>query len=231
MVNHGVAVFGDSIANGLGVTGGSYGAILASELGLELLDYSGSAQMITESVIKFSRNPSAPSVSIIAHGVTEAIVRPDPALLKYLPGRWRRIGWMDPRPYYSSSKSKRFGQKIESAVRWRLKNCLLRIGSRQQLVTIKEYTDGLTILIQSLKAAGSRVIVLGPPDIDEKYFPFSQESLIRYEKESKSLSAEHVSLHGVLNPWEDYFPDHFHPNAQGHLRIAHLLRAAIVKTA
>ncbi|BDZ62718.1 SGNH/GDSL hydrolase family protein [Demequina sediminis] len=218
-----LAVFGDSIANGLGVAEGRYAVTLANRWGLELEDWSVTAGMVTGALDRLPAN-SAPQVTIIAHGITEAIVRPSEASLRLLPKRWRRPGWMDPRPYFSTRWRRRVLERIESGVRWRVKNVAIRMGATTQFVPVASFDRALRATIAELHRRGARVIVLGAPDLDERFFPGSPRELQEYgvvaQSAASDLGATWVPLAGELSRWSDFFADHFHPNQEGHNRIA-----------
>ncbi len=95
-------IFGDSIAAGLGVDRARYCRIVADTLRLRLDDFTGAARPVGESLELLPKSAASPRIAIVAHGITEALVRPTDASLCYMPPRWRRAGWMDARPYYST---------------------------------------------------------------------------------------------------------------------------------
>lgn len=219
-------LLGDSVANGLGVRDRRYGKLIASRLGLDLIDLSHTGWTVADSLDALNRLlPDARAdVALVAHGVTEAILRPTPRALKYLPSRWRRRGWMDPRPYYSRKLRKRLPEKIESAVRWRIKAFILHnTKESHRLMSRGDYADGVVALVQLLKDRGARVIVVGPPAIDSRYFPRSQEAQNEYRQELVGRGLSPIDIATRLNCWEDYFLDHFHPNESGHEKMADLL--------
>ena len=215
-----MAIFGDSIANGLGSRGNSYGRQAALALGWDFHDLSGSAQTIDESLRVYETLGETFDVVLVAHGITEAIRRPTERALRFAPVRWRPLGWMDPRPYFSTSRSRRALERIESSTRWRVKNILMRLGGSRQLISLPDYARALETFISRLEMDGSRVIVLGPPDIDGRYFPGSGAQLRAYADSSKRFAVEYIEVGCVLNQWDDYLADHFHPNVEGHSKIA-----------
>ncbi len=89
-----IVVFGDSVANGLGARGPTYCRLVADALNLRLVDLSASARQITEwpNILPADERPT---IAVIAHGITEAIVRPTPGALRWLPRRWRSPGWIE----------------------------------------------------------------------------------------------------------------------------------------
>ena len=224
------ALFGDSIANGMGSQGKSYGWIVSSQLHWKFYDFTGSALPVTESLGLLKASTISPDTAIIAHGITEAIPRPKPQILRFVPKRWRRTGWMDARPYFSRSRHKRIIQKTESGIRWRLRNVLIRLGGAHVMLSLADYEAALIELVDELQARGSRVILIGPPDIDERFFPGAQSSEKLYAQVGLNLGIEAISLSGILDFGSDYLADGFHPNEQGHQKIARLILTRLRET-
>lgn len=223
MIKGNLTLFGDSIASGLGARGRSYGHQVADSLGLTLHDYSVSGSTVQQSLQAFRENPCRSEIALIAHGVTEPIIRPRPEALRLLPPRWQRRGWMDPRAYYSSRLVRYFFERMESEIRWRTKNLAIRVGGPHQVLSAVEYTRGLASLAAELSANGARVIVLGPPDVDEVFFPGSPAAQQQYFLEATKLGLESVSLNGKLKRWSDFNLDRFHLNDEGHTRVARII--------
>jgi lysophospholipase L1-like esterase len=221
-----LAVFGDSVAAGMGARGDTYGQMLATDFDLEYIGFANSAQCVPESLERLLKSDVQPSVAIIAHGITEAILRPSGVFMRLVPPRWRATGWMDPRPYFSSAPSRRFVEKIESGIRWRVKNAILRWGDKSQKLSKSDYTIAVRMLIDELERRGTYCIVLGPPDIDARFFPGSEEQLKQY-LEGLIGAATVVTLSGRLKKWDDFSLDHFHPNDSGHERIRDILRPSV----
>lgn len=221
------ALFGDSVANGLGVRDRRYADLLRDLYGSELVDFSGSAMPVHESLSRLRESHESFDVAIIAHGLTEAIVRPDQSALRFLPSRWRRFGWMDPRPYYSRSLTKRIPQAVESAVRWRTKNLFIRAFGGTQIMDIDTFESQLDALLEELIRRGTKTIVLGPTELDPRFFPGSPTQVANFSAVAQEAAirseATFVSMAGQLSLWSDYLADHLHPNREGHARIARLI--------
>ncbi|WP_084099579.1 SGNH/GDSL hydrolase family protein [Demequina sp. NBRC 110051] len=224
-----IALFGDSVANGLGVGPRRYGEVVAASLDAKLLDFSGSAQPVSQSSMLAQESLGNLNVvlALVAHGITEAMVRPSAAHLRGMPARWRRLGWMDPRPYYSRRWWKSAGQRLESAVRWRAKNFLIRRDGGEQLMTRPAYEYHLRNLVEGLVTPTTKVLVIGPPRISERYFPGSNPQLQAYADTSRlvahEMGATYVEIAQHLAPGADYLADQFHPSALGHAKIAALI--------
>ena len=222
-------LFGDSIAVGLGVRDRRYAEIVASNIGFSLKDLAVSGATVEDSLALYESSSRGGDIAIIAHGVTEPIWRPSPRSLSLFPARWRRRGWMDPRAYYSSRWRKRVLERAESAIRWRLKNLVLKVpGAKEQLMTAADYESSLTTLINHLKSDGAVVILLGPPPIGEVYFPGSSSSQDEFAERASRLAAIFIPLRETLLEWDDFLLDRFHPNDAGHRRIAATITARIV---
>lgn len=212
-------LFGDSIAAGLGARGQQYLHVLAAALDLEVIDRSNTGATVTDSRLAFDADPQDADVAVIAHGVTEPILRPVLPEHRWFPQRWRALGWMDPRPYYSSRRRRRVLERLESGLRWRVKNALLR-RDRYQLLSEDDYVTSLAAFAATLQGRGIRVLVVQPPPIEERYFPGSRQAQAAYWSAAQRVPGiELVHLDG-MHEWEHFLLDRFHPNVAGHAFIA-----------
>jgi lysophospholipase L1-like esterase len=198
--------------------------LLAGYLGLELVDLTGSALQLRDTDLVCERARGA-GVALIAFGITEAMIRPTNEALKVVPRRWRSPGWLDPRPYYSERRMKRAAQRLESAVRWRLKVALIRSRGGTRWGLPEMYERDLAYLIRNLQANGTEtIVVVGHMGHDERFFPGSESSCAEFgeinERVARAVGAHFVDGEGVCARWDDFLADHFHPNQAGHRRIA-----------
>ena len=237
-----IAIFGDSIAEGLGVEGASYGDLLCAELTAagrpaSLLNLAHTGYQVTDS-LRLAEKMVAwdPEIIVVSHGITEALIRPKPKAMRFVPKRWRQKGWLDPRPYFSRKPIKRLYQKLESALRWRWKIVLIKAGGGETWMSQTEYEKSLLRLLEiALGKTSADIILLTPPALDEKFFPGSPQSLRGYQdglSRARSLlqATKRVSVCDIatdLQQWDDFFDDHFHPNAKGHRKIAAKLSMTI----
>jgi lysophospholipase L1-like esterase len=90
------------------------------------------------------------------------------------------------------------------------------------------YEDALRQLVSELEGRGTRVVILGPPDLEEKYFPGSLLSSRQYVEAAHRVGGEYVPLSGRLDRWADYCSDRFHPNQAGHTRVGGIILAHLV---
>lgn len=242
-----IVFLGDSITEGLGVirSNTNYANLLQAQLKsllsqpVEIMNFGSSAMQVNESRAKYEQRimELQPDFIVFAHGITESIVREQKQYLKWLPRRWRRPGWMDPRPYYSTRKARRLMERLESALRWRVKVTLIKVLGGRPWMSLEDFKQHTTELILNIlnNSPKTKVVLLTPSDIEEKYFPGSVESMKRYRgilhdicensKDSNRIFLCDTSQ--TLNKWSDYLEDRFHPNELGHSKIAKALLSAI----
>lgn len=219
-----LAIFGGSTAAGFGVKSDSFAEQLARRLGLDFENHAGPSAQITDTIAWADRAADA-AIVIIMHGAGEALVRPTDRSLKWMPPRWRRRGWMDPRPFYSSSLRKRIPQRLESALRWRVKVALINATGGQNLTDLETYLELTLDFTRQLKAHGVQTVVfVGSGGLDSRYFPKSTEQIEIYDDRTreiaKSEGALFVDISHTCERWSEYFGDHLHPNVKGHARLA-----------
>lgn len=226
-----LAIFGESTTSGFGVRERSFGSLIARQLGLELRNCAGFGATIKDSIAALdAANDSA--VVIAMSGINEAIVRPTERSLRFVPARYRRSGWMDPRAYFPTDWKRALPKRIESAIRWRVKVLLIRLTGGSAWVELEEFRDQHRLFIRELKRRGVPAIVLvGPSMVDERFFPGTPERMARFDEVVREQAREeaviYVSAIEVLRRWEDYFRDHLHSSESGHRRIAEAISAQL----
>jgi hypothetical protein len=200
--------------------------ILEEDFGHTVVDYSVSGATVVESLAAYREAPADGDFAIIAHGITEPVVRPHPDTLRWAPKRWQRRGWTDPRAYYSTRLPRRWLERAESAARWRVKNLAIRSNS-MQLNSLHEYLDAHRQLRDALAQRGTIALSLEPTHIDPRYFPRSDAEQMRYWDALQATSPRAVGTRDTLAPWDDYLLDHFHPNQSGHVKLANLIQCEV----
>ncbi|MFD2328459.1 hypothetical protein ACFSR7_04300 [Cohnella sp. GCM10020058] len=232
-----IAFTGDSITHGLGVEGHKYSDLVGTLMDASVFNFAKSAMPIAE--VKGTLDEiiaCSADYIVFSHVTVEAVIRPKASALKYMPARWRKTGWMDPRPYFSKKFMKRLPQKMESNVRWRTKNMLIRLFRGATISTESDYAADLRFILSSLlNRTHSKIIVLSHFGIDDRFFPGSFASFETFSKRSKEVVEQlknprliWADVSSVCEKWSDYFEDHFHPNKTGHEKIANQLVAIIL---
>lgn len=244
-----IVCIGDSITEGLGVTRSntSYANLLQEKLrrsycpSVQVINYGASAMQINESRSKYEKTilELQPDIIVYAHGNTEAVVREQKKYLRFLPKRWRRPGWMDPRAYYSTRFRRRLLEKIESGLRWRVKVSLIKVFGGKQWMSLEEFrrqtTDFVLTMLQY--SPKTNIVFVPPGDIEERYFPGTPESMRKYREAMREICEQYKSSnrlfmcdsYAALHKWDDYFYDRFHPNEMGHDKIAETLMQTIIQ--
>ncbi|MEC0254452.1 SGNH/GDSL hydrolase family protein [Paenibacillus lautus] len=244
-----VVFLGDSITQGLGVSrsGKTYANLLQKKLQslssqpIEIMNFGASAMQVHETRMKYENKllELQPDIIVFAHGITESIVREHKHYLRFMPKRWRKPGWMDPRPYYSTRRSRRWLEMLESGIRWRVKVALIKAFGGKPWMRIDDFKLHTTGFILNMlnRNKHTKIIFLAPGDIDEKYFPGSSASMREYRLVLEDIYEDSRSTKRVfmcdssrqLHQWSDYFKDRFHPNEKGHEKIAEALMQTIVQ--
>jgi len=221
-----IAMLGDSIAAGLGARGRQFPVLVAEDLGAELMDLSTSARQIRADDADAVRDAT---VVVIAHGVTEGILRPSTRALRCVPPRWRRDGWLDPRPFFSEQRCRGLSQRLESGIRWRVKSALLRVFGPEQWTRPEHFSAVLQAVVEGCGA--ERVVLVGGFTLDDRFFPNSASELELYAAISRDVAAttgaRYVDVAAACDRWEDYLADHFHPSQTGHRKIADAVTPAV----
>ena len=237
-----IFLLGDSIAAGLGVAGCSYADGIEAKMRqarveAKVVNLAGTANQLSSSLNRLVEiTASQPEYVIIAHGTTEGIVRPAPESLRFVPARWRQIGWLDPRPYFSRRLWKSLYHRAESGIRWRIKVTLIKKYGGHTLTSAEDFERMLTETVDTLlQQTSATIILLTHNGIDERFYPGSLFSLSAYQKSILRVAAENrtervrvCDISHLLCQWSDFFADHFHPNANGHAKIAEALSQVIL---
>lgn len=234
-----IVVLGDSTAHGLGVAGHAYAdqvaALLRADLKRDVIvhNFAKSASQIDESLTKLPAILELdPDFVVIAHGVSEAIIRPSARAMKRVPRRWQQAGWLDPRPYFSARLLKGAYQCIESVIRWRVKVCLIRLSEPTNWMARNDFENHTREALRTLLSRSrASIILLSSLAVDEEGYPGSPQSLKSFRRALASVAeAEQfkqrvtfVDISGSLDQWGDYFHNRFHPNRSGHQKIAERL--------
>ncbi|UNK18764.1 GDSL-type esterase/lipase family protein [Paenibacillus sp. N3/727] len=244
-----IVFLGDSITEGLGVIRSktNYANLLQTHIKslvsqpVEIVNFGASAMQVNESKKKYEQRilELQPDIIVFAHGITEAIVREQKRYLKWLPKRWRRPGWMDPRPYYSTRMLRRWPEKLESGLRWRVKVALIKVFGGKQWMSLEEFKQHTTDFVLNVlnNSVDTKIILLSPSDIEEKYFPGSPASMKQYRGVLNDICEKWKFTNRIflcdtsqsLHKWNDYLEDRFHPNELGHSKIAKALMNTIIQ--
>lgn len=233
-----IAILGDSISQGLGRKLYNYSQELKANLEImtkfkyeiKNFAYTGTtikyANEIASNVEKFN-----PNIVISFYGNVDAMVRPkisgNPNYYSIIPKRYKKNGMLDPRPFFSSSKTRSFFEHIDSYFRYNLKKLLIKLQGTYCWVEIDEFCLEYSKFLNSIYDRNRIIFLISTVIVDEKYFPGTPESYEKYNYCIRKLASKHdaffINLQEELKnyEWDEIFGnDHFHPNKNGYSIIA-----------
>ncbi|EDS75180.1 SGNH/GDSL hydrolase family protein [Thomasclavelia spiroformis DSM 1552] len=236
-----IAIFGDSISEGIGSRKINYSNFLKEKIedkGLKCKIYN---YAYTGTTIKYMETLESEWKSkyydyvIIFYGNVDGMLRPNqlhkPNYFKYLPKRYKQNGMLNPRPYFSSNKYKRFIQKLDSNFRCFLNKLLLNLQGTTVLCDIDTFENIYKKYLEYFKEVDTNVITISTVYVDDKYFPGTNFKYLKYNSIIKNLSINFDNVKFIdmykyskfyLND-DFYYEDYFHPNENGYKKIAQLI--------
>ena len=233
-----IAIFGDSISEGIGKRKYNYADLIPTYLdqkgieeSVEIVNFAHTGTTIRylydlSNTINFDFD-----YIVVAYGNVDGMLRPDlmhkPNYFRYLPNRYKQNGMLNPRPYYSSRFFKSLFQHIDSLFRWNLNRLLLFLQGTTTWISTSEFANKLDELIAMMKNSNANVILVSTVKVSDKFFPGTNSS---YEKFNEIIqrcasknNCKYVDLYHMLDLKKDFYEDCFHPNIEGYKCIAELI--------
>ena len=176
-----------------------------------------------------------PEIVIILYGNVDAQLKPSRTghIFKMLPSRFAHAdgSMLLPRPFYSHTWYKNWGQHIENWMRTIFRKLIYLIDGTEQWVSITEFIDEYRFVCKSFRDHDIRVICCSTVAIDEKLFPGSNAEYIKYNDKIKEIAEElgciYLDIYARFNSlimnegWKGFYNyDHFHPNGKGYQLMA-----------
>jgi lysophospholipase L1-like esterase len=141
---------------------------------------------------------------------------------------------MDPRCYFSDTPLRKLKQSFIDSAKQRARLSFLRDGLSRPLLNHDDILSHYDTLLDTLRALGSAVTVLGLLSPDERTFPGSGAQFLQLNARLQPLAARHGA---EFVDWQEQFTtsgggvfyrDGFHPSAQGAMRLAEILHAHLL---
>lgn len=229
-----IAVFGDSISEGIGNRKVNYCECLREQLEnyydiviINNYAHTGTTIGYIED-IKEQWSYNRYDVVIIAYGNVDAMLRPDlnhsPNLYALLPSRYKQNGMLNPRPYFSKRWYRSIGQHFDSWFRWHLNKFLLNFQGTTTWVSETEFERKYSIALEDLKKISENFILLSTVQVSDRYFPGTNSSYVKFNERIKRLSqqfhAVYIDLYNLDFIKNEFYEDDFHPNEKGYKRIS-----------
>lgn len=237
-----IAVFGDSISEGIGSRRLNYCKPLEEKLKVagihaEIINfsYTGTTIRYVETIkSKFEKEKF--DFIVIAYGNVDAMLRPDTNnkfnLYSHLPSRYKKTGMLNPRPYFSNNFFKSIIQHIDSWTRWNINRILLKLQGETVWVVPDEFENAYRETLLLLSHCADQIIMLSTVRVSDKYFPGTNGMYCSYNSIIKKLSETYnccfIDLYNSLSEKKFYYKDIFHPNESGYRLIADLISHQIV---
>jgi hypothetical protein len=176
-----------------------------------------------------------PELVVIFRGSLESIIRPamvsDADWPWWVPRSWRGYAAMDPRCYFSTTWWRKAKQTSVDALKQRVRLRLLQARPGQPLIDLDTFAAYQTKLIRELRSLGTRVLVLGLLPVDPERFPGSDVHFrsvnVRLREIAQAEGVEFFDWASQLNGGAYFYRDGFHPNQEGAVALANILRARL----
>lgn len=235
-----VIILGDSISEGIGSKKVNYCKILESRLpnlNFSNLALTGTTITYCQTIMKDVLDIK-PDIVIMFYGNVDALprVKENTFVYKCIPKRYKGLGMMDPRALYTSRKKKRFIQKIDSFIRYKMKNTIIKYQGYTQWTPAKEFKEKYDQILSIFKKNGINVITISNVPISEKYFNHANLEYKNYNHIIEGLSNkyeyEYINLYKELSGYklnEVFLHDLYHPNKYGYEIISDLITEKILK--
>ncbi len=173
-----------------------------------------------------------PELVVIFRGSLESIIRPamvaDADWPWWVPPSWRNYSAMDPRCYFSTTWWRKAKQRSFDALKQRMRLKLLDARHGKPLVDLDTFAAYQTKLIKELRSLGTRVVVLGLLPVDSGRFPGSDVQFksvnARLQQIADAEGVEFFDWASQLNGGALFYRDGFHPNSEGAVALANILR-------
>lgn len=232
-----IAIFGDSISEGIGKRKVNYSNALQAEISEQFADIQLVNFAHTGTTIRYMGEQLAEcdmdfDIAIIAYGNVDAMLRPNtnhrPNYYKHLPHRYKQNGMLNPRPYYSSRWYKNIFQHIDSFIRWNLNKLLLKLQGVTTWVSLDEFTQLYSEYVDKLLAKNVFVVSLSTVQVKNKYFPGTNNEYIKYNEAISNIcnsrtNCEYIDIYNEIVDKDYFYDDGFHPNENGYQKIAELI--------
>lgn len=240
-----VILLGDSITQGLGSKKINFTQALQDKLGpsffVENMALTGTtilyADQILDRVVSLE-----PDYVIIVYGNVDAQIRPNRngLLFPHIPGRFQKNGMLMPRPFYSRTIVKKFGQNLDNWLRHFFSFLIYQVDGSEQWVSKEQFKKTYSAVVEKLLKKRSRVLACSTVYIDEALFPGSLNQYNIFNSEIASIAHQsRCSFVDLFTPlkqavqkssWEAYYNyDHFHPNSGGYELISEILSREILQ--
>lgn len=176
-----------------------------------------------------------PDAIVIFRGVVESIHRIDPGAwpARGLPRRWRALGGMDPRCYFSDDPLRGTKQRVEASIKSRLRRLIIQAHSGEPLMRAETFETRMRQLVDGLRPLDVPIVLCPLLPLGGSEFPGSAAEFHRYNEAIDRIAR---TTPVRLSDWRQavagpdgeadpglFYLDGLHPNARGNERLASCL--------
>ena len=235
-----IAIFGDSISEGIGKRKANYVKNLQNYLENDYNSVHIDNYAFTGTTIRYMKKLREKwikgnyDIVIVAYGNVDAMLRPDtahhPNYFSFLPSRYKENGMLNPRPYYSKRFIKSTIQHLDSWFRWHLNSLLLFLQGATTWVNLNDFSLIYEEVVKEC-TINSNMLLVSTVHVNDKYFPGTNLMYVKYnaviEEIAKKYNQKYIDLYDTHFDKTEMFDDGFHPNELGYQHIAKVLYEAI----
>lgn len=176
-----------------------------------------------------------PELVVIYRGSLESIIRPAVALEGnwpwWVPRTWWSYAALDPRCYFSRARWRQAKQRTINSLKQTIRRHFLQKRPGRPLMVPEMLIKHYRLLLDSLRGAASRILILGLIPPDPECFPGSPEQFRKVNKLLHELEALNEDIFFDWAPLfeakrdgvELWYEDGFHPNSSGNKVLAEAL--------
>lgn len=239
-----VILLGDSITQGLGSKKinfvGELEKLLSKNDTIYNLAMTGTVINYTFSLFD-QINSISPDYAVIVYGNVDAMLKPNRKgkVFEKLPRRFKinNGSMLLPRPFYSRKWYKKIGQLFENSLRTIFRKLIFKVDGTEQWMPFDQFVVYYSDLCSKLKELQIKPVLCSTVYIDDKLFPGSVEEYQKYNDWLRNYSSinnyvfidlfQEFKRLVLQDGWLKYYNyDHFHPNGNGYLIMAHLIAEA-----
>lgn len=240
-----IAILGDSISEGLGSKKYNYVDSLKKSLSENKIQADIKNFALTGTMVSYALEildqirEFDPDCVLIFYGNVEAILRPDlrkkSLVTSLVPKRYRKAFMLDPRPFYSRSGLKKFGQHLDNAYRFVTRRVVSKLNGTYRFMEPEVFRENYKRLLDELQKTAKTIFCCSNVYLDEGFFPGTSESLEAFRRVivevAREKKAEYIPLHEWQKnyTWEElYSKDHYHPSQTGYERMGEYFSQFII---
>ena len=234
-----VLVAGDSWVRGLSKGQGSIARLFPQAVGAsDVLDVSKISRTGPETVTECLEDIERfrPELALLAVGGADSLVFPaqwfQRLIDRFAPPEWAGVTGLMPPAMLPRDRRKRLRKQVEIFSKTLIKQVMINIFGARRRVPLDEVEQAARVLLGTLRAMNTVVVVVGCSDVDDFTFPKSRKNIRATNRMLERLThddecAIFVDARSTVDKWADYLEDHVHLSRNGSQKVTDELVAAM----